>query len=228
MNTSNELTIQNHTISAKDGLYSLNDLFNASDSAEPKHQPKRWLQLVRTKALVKELKSAENRDGISVLKTSGKGGTFVCYELVYSYAMHISPAFELKVIRAFHAAAQKKLRMADLHGKAGWQQNRELGKFTRKDITDTIKLYVDYSKAQGSRGAGHYYTNITKLVNTTLCIDDRDELTEDSLHILATAEYVVEQCLLKGMSEQLPYKPVYQGLKRTMAEYSAMLEGCDG
>jgi hypothetical protein len=218
------LNIQKHTIAEVDGLYSLNDLFHSSDSTEPRHRPSRWVRLKRTKALTAELDlSTEKRS----IKSNGKAGTFVCRELVYSYAMHISPKFEITVIRAFDKAAQKKLKQAQLQGNAQWRQNRELGKLTRKEITDTIQNFVDFAKAQGSRGAAHYFTNITKLVNTTLSIDGRNNISEENLHLLSTAEYICEQWLLKGMSEQLPYKSIFLGLKHQMAAFKQMLEVCD-
>lgn len=216
------LTIQNQTVSEVDGMFSLNDLFKSSNSAEPKHQPKRWLQLVRTKALIKELKSSDFMDGNSVHKSNGKAGTFVCRELVYSYAMHISPKFEITVIRAFDKAAQKKLKQAQLQGTAEWQQNRELGKLTRHDATDTIQQFVDYATAQGSRSASRYFMVISKAVNKALSIESRDDIDEETLHLLSTAELIVERTLLRCMAECLPYKTIFQLVKAQMTDFMEM------
>ena len=46
---------------------------------------------------------------IEVSRGGNSPGTFVCKELVYAYAMWISPAFNLKVIRAFDAIQQKPM-----------------------------------------------------------------------------------------------------------------------
>lgn len=55
----------------------------------------------QVKALVAEV---ENANIVAINSKRGRyGGTFVVKELVYAYAMWISPAFHLKVIRAYDA-----------------------------------------------------------------------------------------------------------------------------
>jgi phage antirepressor YoqD-like protein len=80
-----------------DGRFSLNDLHEAAGGLK-KHGPSYWLATQSAGELAAELRST----GIPVVTLEGRGGgTFVARELVYSYAMWISPAFHLKVIRAY-------------------------------------------------------------------------------------------------------------------------------
>lgn len=109
----NELTIGGTTIRQDSvGRYLINDLHKAA-GGESKHQPHEWLRLDQTEAMVEALRS-ESDPGITgslvspieTVKGNRSGqvqGTFVVKELVYSYAMWISPAFHLKVIRAYDA-----------------------------------------------------------------------------------------------------------------------------
>ncbi len=100
----NSLTICSHNINVVDDLYSLNDLHKASGN-QVKHKPSNFLQNQETKALIAEIESENLNDGIPsfALKVirGTKGGTYVCKELVYRYAMWISAKFSLMVIRAF-------------------------------------------------------------------------------------------------------------------------------
>ncbi|HFI5027812.1 TPA: KilA-N domain-containing protein, partial [Escherichia coli] len=86
------------------GRYSINDLHKAA-GAEHRHLPNYWLELQQTKELIEEILNT----GIPVInppvasRKGRYGGTYVCKELVYSYAMWISAAFALKVIRAYDA-----------------------------------------------------------------------------------------------------------------------------
>lgn len=79
-----------------EGRFSLNDLHRAAGS-EKRHQPSNWSMLDQTKALIAEIEIT----GITGIQAKQGLGTFVCKELVYAYAMWISPAFHLKVIRAY-------------------------------------------------------------------------------------------------------------------------------
>jgi KilA-N domain len=91
------------------GRYCLNDLHQASGGAK-RHQPSDWLRLKQTQELVEEvLKSPEGLREFPELNpvetTEGRygGGTYAVKELVYAYAMWISAAFHLHVIRAYDA-----------------------------------------------------------------------------------------------------------------------------
>lgn len=97
------ITILASTIRIIDGKYSLNDLHTAAGGAA-KHQPNRFLRLEQTQELIAEIKSSYPDMGSEPVKTTNGGankGTYVCKELVYAYAMWVSPKFNLAVIRAF-------------------------------------------------------------------------------------------------------------------------------
>lgn len=92
-----------------DGRFCLNDLHKASGNAE-KHKPKFFLENKQTKELVQELIEGGNPPSVlsppvSVIRGGLEQGTYVVKELVYAYAMWISAAFNLKVIRTFDSVA---------------------------------------------------------------------------------------------------------------------------
>lgn len=97
-----------------EGRFCLNDCHRASGSAS-KDAPAQWLRTDTAKKLIAELETMQN---CTVSETTGKqvvtepgrnGGTYVVKELVYAYAMWISPAFHLTVIRAFDALVTQGL-----------------------------------------------------------------------------------------------------------------------
>ncbi len=106
------LIILETPISTFENLYSLNDLHKASGN-ERKHQPYLFLRLEQTKDLIKELESTtqicvvENKSDLGITRSvkvinGGRNrGTYVCEELMLSYAMWISPKFHLTVLRTF-------------------------------------------------------------------------------------------------------------------------------
>lgn len=85
-----------------DGRYCLNDLHRAAGSLD-KHKPAFWLRNEQTGELISELQisNSDSTEPVSVIRGGNSQGTYVCKELVYSYAMWISAAFNLKVIRTF-------------------------------------------------------------------------------------------------------------------------------
>lgn len=96
-----QLSIASTSIRQLDGLYSLNDLHAASGS-DTNNRPNQFVRLDQTKALVNEINRCADVRNALVTKRGGEfQGTFACKEIVYAYAMWISPAFMLKVIRAY-------------------------------------------------------------------------------------------------------------------------------
>lgn len=98
------------------GRYCLNDLHRASGGAS-NHRPGEWLRNKQTQELVAEIGDAgipASAPVASIKGGDGTQGTFVAKELVYAYAMWISAAFHLKVIRAYDALVTMPAPLPDL------------------------------------------------------------------------------------------------------------------
>lgn len=90
----------------ENGRYSLNDLHKASGSLD-KHKPSNFKRTYNLDEFIRILK-LDNPSFEPIQRIAGRyGGTWVCRELVYKYAMWVSPAFELKVIRTFDAISRQ-------------------------------------------------------------------------------------------------------------------------
>jgi len=105
MTTTQALTVGETAIRQHDGLYSLNDLHQAS-GGDDKHRPSFFLRLDTTQALIQEIQCAAqcadmHSAAINTINGGKHRGTYACKELVIAYAAWISPAFQLKVIRVF-------------------------------------------------------------------------------------------------------------------------------
>jgi hypothetical protein len=102
----NSLTICSTSIRTDyEGRYCLNDL-HAASGGEDKTKPSNFFRPDSTSALIDELLTSEHlKVAIAPLRAvAGRtGGTWVVKELVYAYAMWISPKFHLQVIRAYDA-----------------------------------------------------------------------------------------------------------------------------
>lgn len=106
-----ELTILSTTIRQDDeGRYCLNDCWKASGGDDAK-KPSKWHRLETAKDLIAEIGENSQRPDMAfggkqpIISRQGgnNSGIWACKELVYAYAMWISPAFHLQVIRAFDA-----------------------------------------------------------------------------------------------------------------------------
>ncbi|HBH7007069.1 TPA: KilA-N domain-containing protein [Citrobacter freundii] len=84
------------------GRYCLNDLHRAA-GGEERHKPSNFLRMDSTRELCMEIDRCSDMS-IGCVETIRGGfgqGTYVSRELVFAYAMWISPSFHLKVIRTF-------------------------------------------------------------------------------------------------------------------------------
>ena len=96
-----ELIIANTKIRQDDeGRYCLNDCHRASGMSETK-RPGNWLKNAQTVELINELGDAriiasdKLVNPVNIIKGGNNQGTYVVKELVYAYAMWISPAFHV-------------------------------------------------------------------------------------------------------------------------------------
>ena len=97
-----QLVINDVSISTDEfGRFSLNDLHKSAGS-NPKNKTALFLKLHSVKKVAEVLKVANpTLEPISIKRGRYTGGTWVCKELVYKYAMWIDAEFEVMVIQSF-------------------------------------------------------------------------------------------------------------------------------
>ncbi|MGI3375825.1 KilA-N domain-containing protein [Providencia stuartii] len=173
----NQLIISNTSIHQDSiGRYSLNDLHKAS-GGQKRHQPSDWLRLEQTNELIAEILKPEitgikNTNNLKVenptfepvhIKKGRYGGTYVCKELVYSYAMWISAAFALKVIRAYDDLVSARVEQAV----------RRSTVQERNPLKNAVNLLVSKK--------GIMYPEAYSLVHQKFNVSSIEELTADQI-----------------------------------------------
>ena len=168
----------------EDGRFCINDLHKASGALE-KHQPAFFMRNKQTKDLIDELESeimiCKNADHKAAVNTiRGKGfeqGTYVVKEIVYAYAMWISPKFHLMVIRAYDSMV---VRLFTENSKQTLIEDKTT-KEDRVPLKDAVNMLVAKSKSLT-------YSDAYKLVHQKFGIKHVDELTMDLVPV--AVEYV--------------------------------------
>lgn len=136
------LTILKTTIRKFDNLHSLNDLHFAA-GGEAKHKPSNFIRLDTTVELIEAIKADSDREPVKVIRGTN-GGTYVCEELVLSYAMWISPKFHLIVLRAF--LAMHKAESQNANQIQPLVERKYTFEFTEYELEQLVWLWCSHSQ----------------------------------------------------------------------------------
>ncbi|WP_346684419.1 BRO-N domain-containing protein [Megamonas hypermegale] len=90
-----------------------------------------------------------------------------------------------------------------------WQELRDLSKVKAKFLNNTIKEFIEYAEAQGSKHAKKYYTIFNKLINSITATFDRDNTDIEHLNNILFITNMAEKCIHEGIAKHKPYKEIY-------------------
>ena len=186
------LTIFSKNVRTLDGLYSLNDLHRAS-GGKLTHKPANFARLDTTKELIDEINRCSDLSiAISTNRGGKNQGTWVCKELVYSYAMWISPKFHLQVIRAFdQMASGQQLPQLGYKPDHNIPINDLVYEIAQLRGVTTEQVRIHYSHMFNSQKWTVEEEFIAAAARTVLRRDlmaEIEKASPDMLHLMATAK----------------------------------------
>jgi len=131
-------------------------------------------------------------------------------------------AFKKELVRQFYAMREYIREHQSPH----WQQTRLESKINRRMETDTIKDFVAYATAQGSKHADRYYCLFSKLANEAVGIQSkqRDRVTATQLNSLILIESILANTIQLCMTQSTPYKDVYKTCKARLGDFRKMVQ----
>lgn len=138
--------------------------------------------------------------------------------ITYLKNTEVVRAFKKELVRQFYAMRSLLLERAS----PVWKDTRSLGKEIRRQEADAIKRLVDYAAAQGSRNAGWYYANLSKLADATVGVVERDKAQVVQLTALLLVEQTIAQEITAGIETGVPYWAIYRAIKDRLTAFPAM------
>lgn len=127
--------------------------------------------------------------------------------------------FKVTLTKAFFKQRKLLQKLLSQKENTEWLEERNNGKITRLQETDTIKKFVNYATDQGSSNAMRYYGNLTKMENSALFYIEqkfdnmRDVMNLEQLDLIKVADKAIERSLENSMLLGLPYKECFQKAK---------------
>jgi 23S rRNA A2030 N6-methylase RlmJ len=96
-------------------------------------------------------------------------------------------------------------------------------KDNKRDLTSTIQTFVQYAEDQGSSNANRYYTSINRLIRaesgtTNIQLSSKHS---DDIALLKNLYKVARKAMIHGMEWYLPYKEIYQQVKKEVRKVVA-------
>ncbi len=148
------LVVGGISVKQKEKLYCLNDLHKAA-GGERRHEISNWMML---KSTSEEVEYLSGNTVIPVFKkVAGRnGGTYVSKDLVYSYAMWVSPRFKFTVIQAYDSLVNDEIE------KAKEIASRVILKDDYLPMTDALQ---QHRLEEGKATKGYHYSNEADMIN---------------------------------------------------------------
>ena len=204
-----QLSILSKDVRIQNGMYSLNDLHKAA-GAENKHRPNYFFTNQQTKELLAEIEIA----GIPAIEAKQGVGTYVCKELVYAYAMWISPKFHLHVIRAFDQMATQP------------KPQQVIGSEGMRCLSALIKGKTSHLTGREQKSAS---TRLWNQLHTAFDVCSGMDIPEDQFNDARTfiASYAIEGEYLAKEERRGDEGYYYQEYGRYFADGRAILDELD-
>lgn len=137
--------------------------------------------------------------------------------------------FKEKLIDEFYRMRKALLEASMNKKNQEWLTNRQEGKLQRRETTDIIKQFVEYSIESGSKNASRYYSNISKMENKALFLIQekfpkiRDVMNNRQLSFIKSADIIVEEAIRYGMAEGMFYKDIFKLCKARVESFADLI-----
>ncbi len=127
-------------------------------------------------------------------------------------------------------------KLLSRQSKIDWKTARDRSILPQIEKTDTIKVFVEYAYAQGSKSAHTYYENIQKMEYNALFEGGykhlkflseafpntktlKDLLSVNQLFTLINADMIAEKALNDGMGLKMDYHDIFQLAKKRVLDF---------